>query len=421
MQRKREFSVLAILLLITISVFIQNLEALSDGWDDLIHRQKPYTYTGQFHETIRNADRIVVRDWGFNCCRSVKNAPAFFTVTDPSEIQDVHNHIKFIGITNELTYGCMCCGDEGIDWYKGFRRLALTSRQHAQSLRWKGFSCSYLGPFRVSYGDIPFTDDSAEWINDWIGSHFNQSKEDKEEEKNRIEIIQEAKAILDQHAPKGFKDKPIRNLFTNEQEMYTCLFRIMGCLSMPWNCRYYIQGKAHIFLSKAPREELDKYFHIAAKSKDSLERQGATRTIYSQMLMRLYDKSSEDIANWATLFIDEGYSNPFPENRRAILSYLISYPDIKALHILSQAIEDPDQTIRRKAIDALAKRNTKKTRKILELVANGKTNIRKPMELPKNYGKIYACDNYYYRMSAKRYEDTDQEAAQKALDSITQN
>ena len=51
----------------------------------------------------------------------------------------------------------MCCGHPGIDWWKGGERLALTSMQHGQALRWNTFS-----------DDYPFTAESAEALARWF-------------------------------------------------------------------------------------------------------------------------------------------------------------------------------------------------------------------------------------------------------------
>lgn len=147
-----------------------NWDALAPWWDDMLRYERPLTSTAHFHDRIRNADRIVVRDGGFDCCGSVKNDPVLFAVSDAGEIGMVFDHIKFIPLTNELAGSCLCCGYPGIDWYKGKKRLALTSVQHGHSIRWKDFGTSYYGPIRV-YGDIPLTTESAIWVLDWMRGH----------------------------------------------------------------------------------------------------------------------------------------------------------------------------------------------------------------------------------------------------------
>lgn len=145
-------------------------DSLGHDWHDLLRYERPLPSAQHFYERIRDADRIVVRDGGYNCCHSVKNDPVLFTITNSNEIKMVFDHIQFIPFTNELAGACMCCGYPGIDWYKGPKRIALTSLQHGHSIRWKEFGTSYFGPFRFC-GDIPLKLESAIWMLDWLKGH----------------------------------------------------------------------------------------------------------------------------------------------------------------------------------------------------------------------------------------------------------
>jgi len=74
----------------------------------------------------------------------------------------------------------MCCGSPGIDWYKGGKRIALTSVQHGHAIRWRGFSTMRILGFRVGYGDGPLTDESQVWLKDWFKSHgIGRNKEEE--------------------------------------------------------------------------------------------------------------------------------------------------------------------------------------------------------------------------------------------------
>jgi hypothetical protein len=81
---------------------------------------------------IAKADRIVVRDGGFNCCSDVDSEVVLFEVTDPAEVQEVREHLLATGTGSQ----CGCCGFPGIDWYRGETRVALTAVQHGGALRW---------------------------------------------------------------------------------------------------------------------------------------------------------------------------------------------------------------------------------------------------------------------------------------------
>ena len=121
---------------------------LPEDWD----------YDGSFHRRISPSDRIVIRDGGFNCCRSVKGQKTLLEITDPGAIVDFNRHIAFE--THQPWTVCMCCGYPGIDWYRGGKRIALTSVQHGRAIRWAGFP-----------GDAALTEPSSAWLVDWFLLH----------------------------------------------------------------------------------------------------------------------------------------------------------------------------------------------------------------------------------------------------------
>jgi hypothetical protein len=115
-------------------------------------------YQQRFQSMASWADRIVVRDGGFNCCGPVDHQGILFEVTDATEIAELRKHIELMPGTPGG--GCMCCGYPGIDWYRGSQRLALTSLQHGRALRWKGLP-----------GDASLTEESAKALRDWLKRH----------------------------------------------------------------------------------------------------------------------------------------------------------------------------------------------------------------------------------------------------------
>ena len=116
-----------------------------------------------FFATIADADRIVIRDGGFDCCTPIEiinQQRTLAVITNMTEIADFTAMIQFKdGPGNGQ---CLCCGYPGIDWYKGGKRVALTSVQHGHALRWRGFFDDYL-----------FTKESsqalARWLKDRLG------------------------------------------------------------------------------------------------------------------------------------------------------------------------------------------------------------------------------------------------------------
>jgi len=115
----------------------------------------PFIYSNQFHAAIRHADRMVIRDGGFDCCRSVDRDKVLATVTNKQELAAVYTNLQFE--TRQEEGSCECCGYPCLDWYRGTNRLALTGVQHGEALRWKGFPT-----------DAELTTASRTWLRMWL-------------------------------------------------------------------------------------------------------------------------------------------------------------------------------------------------------------------------------------------------------------
>jgi hypothetical protein len=126
-----------------------------DGWRN---PDPNWQYRGKLHDAVAKADRVVVRDGGFDCCGPVDNEDVLFEVANLSEIQELHANLKFE--EQQTRRACMCCGFPGIDWYRGKDRLALAAVQHGKAIRWKG--CP---------GDMAMTRESSEWLVAWLTRH----------------------------------------------------------------------------------------------------------------------------------------------------------------------------------------------------------------------------------------------------------
>ncbi len=121
---------------------------------ELARAEKAY-----FFKTISEADRIVVRDGGFDCCvpeEEIDRQPVLAVVTNAADVAAFTAMIRFEDGPSTGAY-CMCCGHPGIDWWKGGERLALTSVQHGKGLRWRTFS-----------DDYSFTAESASALSRWF-------------------------------------------------------------------------------------------------------------------------------------------------------------------------------------------------------------------------------------------------------------
>ncbi len=145
--------------------------------------QRPVRYDEPFGPAIAGADRIVVRGGrGFDCCGPMDETNILFVVTEPDQIAEVANRIRFESrtTTNSFLETCLCCGGPGLDWYRGKKRIVFTAMQHEHGIRWRGFSTMHILGFRVAYGDGPLTQESQAWIKKWFRSHGIGKKEEGE-------------------------------------------------------------------------------------------------------------------------------------------------------------------------------------------------------------------------------------------------
>jgi len=151
---------------------------------------------------IATADRIVVRDGGFDCCGPVDDEAVLFQVTDPAEIKAVSGKIEFVSTQGP----CNCCGFPGIDWYRGKDRLALTAVQHGRAIRFRN-------------DDFRLSNQSRKWLVGWLVQHGVSETEiqggcggprrDLRREAVRFKLAQSCVAQGRAHAAKGELDAAI--------------------------------------------------------------------------------------------------------------------------------------------------------------------------------------------------------------------
>lgn len=392
-----------------------------------------WKYDGKLHRLVATADRVVIRQGGYNCCRPVDRQTILLTITDQQRIAEISEIIQFE--PNQTWNVCMCCGYPGLDWYRGKERIALTALHHGRAIRWKDFP-----------GDARLTAASSQLLVEWLARHgIRGPKEEVEREIRRAAVAEKARGILQKFVPDAFlraiqkaegevkrngppepllsldiedelKDKYVRASFADKKGMYTSLFRIMGCLPMHWDSRYVAeQDEAYEFLVRAPREELDNAFHAASTSRDQIERRGAARVIYSQHYMTVHHKTEQDVEKWMEILADVAYEDPFPENRRLVLYRLVEHPSVQAVKVLRKGVEDPDQTVRRYAIKALSLRSTRESTMVLSRVAKGLTSPRKALDLPEDYGFGTGAIFFTPGMDEEEFDDTDEERASTVL------
>ena len=402
------------------------------------HAHDDWQYNGEFHKVIEQADRLVVRDGGYNCCGPVDGQGILLTITNPRETGELHRIIEFEA--HQTWSVCMCCGYPGLDWYRGKKRVALTALHHGRAIRWNEFP-----------GDAQLTLRSSQAIVEWLAKRgIAGPREEVEARKHRIAVAKEARTLLAEHVPTEvlaavsaarteaeanvplndtaaldvqarLTDARIREAFDDLETMYSTLFRMLGCLPMHWNARLEgAQDAAYEFLVRAPREELDAAIRATLQSTVGSERQGAARLTFSQLFMTIYGKTEPDIEGWMEILAETAYEDPFAENRRLVLHRLVEHASVRARQVLQKAITDPDQTVRRYAIEALSLRDSPESREILVRVAKGQLQSRESQSPPRNYGEGTGTVFYTPGMDQKVFADTDQEAADKALQASRQ-
>jgi hypothetical protein len=118
-----------------------------------------WTYQGELHAAVAQCDRIVFRDDGFVTSRPIEEQGVLFEITNPTEIREVIDNLKFQ--TEQKTKSCFCVGYPGMDWYRGQERIAATSVQHGRAIRWQGHFVN----------DALLTEESGAWLRQWLMRH----------------------------------------------------------------------------------------------------------------------------------------------------------------------------------------------------------------------------------------------------------
>ncbi|NQT12571.1 MAG: hypothetical protein HQ582_07480 [Planctomycetes bacterium] len=121
-------------------------------------RRPTWTYESQFHDAVGQADRVVVRDGGFDFDGNTDNQPVLFEVADPGEIKELYESLAFE--SGQERSACPCNGYPRVDWYQGGERIAVTSIQHGRAIRWIEFQ-----------GDAQLTKESAARLVPWLVEH----------------------------------------------------------------------------------------------------------------------------------------------------------------------------------------------------------------------------------------------------------
>lgn len=206
-----------------------------------------------------------------------------------------------------------------------------------------------------------------------------------------------------------------RETHPSDAEAYESALRVLGCLEMRWNCVYRpLQTAAMEVLENAENEALDRAIRQAAESPDSRIRKGAARFVFCSTDLRIYGKAIDKIEAWKVLHAKEAYGSAFAENRRRVLA-LLPQSDVDAVcSVLVSALRDPDRTVRRRAIARLGLSSWVGARDALEAMARGGLEPR--TEVNSIDWSLGAQRQSWATMLEERFEDSDLDAAARALD-----
>lgn len=396
--------------------------ALADMPDEL------WSYDGAFHRAIASADRLVVLPRSREYSEKYPVGEPLFVVIDQDELHEVAQRIAFV--SPQVVKHYFFPNSPALEWYRGEERMAVGGLA--------------LDCFRGSNlpGDVKLTDASATWLTEWLAKHGEDLPGRLLKKHWRREAVAaEAQPILDKFTPPGLIDameraeeeswnvefpdadvqwidrydglmaRYIRGAFIDTDSMYRSLFRLVGCLPMSWGMAYD-PGQYEVleFLRHVSTQELDDAFAAALGSEEIAWRRGAARVAFFQEPYE--EKAEEVVSRWMADFAEIAYSSPIAKNRRFVLECLVEDPTIAADQVLSKAVCDPDQTIRRRAMKAISLRGDERGLALLRRIAAGEL---KPRAASAMAAKDYAnCARRGWQMSnddAETLEDTDQEAA----------
>ncbi|WP_425400601.1 hypothetical protein [Aeoliella sp.] len=391
---------------------------------------------GELQRAIATADRLVVRPGGAR--QGLPGVPdkQHFEVADEAQVREVASHIEFV--SPQKLSSCFCYGSITLDWFEGERRLACMSIKHGAKISWTG--------------DYRMTDESADWIANWLAERGQTIARDQLDDTRLHDATKKAALpILARFTPDGLnwahkraiaaeevayeeadpevvatsgellyvREKAFRQYIAEEyperDQRYRMLFRLMGCLTMEWHGGYEMQHEVSEMLDGCPAHELHRALQLAAQSNDEAERQGAARVVFMTLSGIEDEYTPSDINTWLSMFAEIAYANPLPENRRSVVNRLEEYAQALANGVLDQALSDPDQTVRRLAIDAIAERDPVWAASLLTKMKEGKITPRPaPEQLPTDYAKGTSM-SYGSFIKAGEYSDSDWHAAEVAL------
>ena len=170
------------LFVLSIAAFIATIAIISvrfgifgagRAWEEFHTRPIIWQDDGEFHDAIKDADRLVVLGQGHEY--GDEGGDIIWQTSDPAEINEVFDSIRFVEESGTLDH-CLCYGYPVLEWHKDGRRLAHVSVQHGQALRWESFRAGYRFPGNSYIGDARLTSESSSKLSEILIAHGVEPK-----------------------------------------------------------------------------------------------------------------------------------------------------------------------------------------------------------------------------------------------------
>lgn len=371
----------------------------------------------RFAEGVAHADHLCVRDIA---------EQTLCELSGKEQVSDFVAHVQFSAIEEQ----CECEGDFFFEFSKAGKPLLVVSYHHGTHLR-----CAECWE-----DDAYLTEASRDWLVNWFADRgFAWPKQELETERKAAEIGRRAEAELKKVVPPGFAEgmnraarsaRPprgpdeamdgfVRSFFRDERECFLTLFRIVGALPMRWDASYWIQFRVRFYLVRVPASELDGAFRLAAASGDPRVRMGAAGVLFSERLWTRHGKTEDQVREWMVLMASTAYSSPFAVNRMMMMEALAKATDKRLVDVLIKAVEDSNQIVRRRAIEALGQYDDERAQTALKEVAEGEllpaaTESPEPLDYGGGRGALRPTPY----IVLEKYLGSDQEAAKRVLEEI---
>ena len=132
-------------------------------------------YAVVFRDKAKDTDLVKIRSGG-TCHRDPNTERMLLRVSKPQEIIDLIHKLEVYNPHGK--WGCGCCGDLTMEFYKQSELLCSISIHHGYHLRWRN------GEWGT---DVIMTEKYAEWLCDWLSARGITEMRKMRNEHKRLE------------------------------------------------------------------------------------------------------------------------------------------------------------------------------------------------------------------------------------------